>query len=77
MPVITAQSSSFEQVLQGAPEVLSGISRLLIRAESLLSEKNTENISVMIANLATLSAGAGQQIATPSTRSSPTRRRLC
>ena len=55
LPIITARSSSFEQVLQGAPAVLSGISRLLTRAESLLSEKNTENISLMIANVTILS----------------------
>ena len=50
VPTIKSRSSSFDQVLQGAPEVLAGVNRLLARAEGLLSDQNSENISIIIAN---------------------------
>jgi len=53
-PVIQSSASSFDQVLEGAPEVLAGINRLLARAENLLSDDNAKNINAILANTATL-----------------------
>ncbi|HMB77326.1 MAG TPA: MlaD family protein, partial [Kiloniellaceae bacterium] len=53
-PVIQSSPSSFDQVLQGAPEVLTGINNLLARAENLLSDENADNINAILANAATL-----------------------
>ncbi|NIA68166.1 MCE family protein [Pelagibius litoralis] len=44
-------TSSFEQVLEGAPEVLDNVNLLLRRAQALLSDRNLKNIEGLIANL--------------------------
>ncbi len=43
--------SSFEEVLEGAPEVLENVNLLLRRAQLLLSDTNLRNIEQLIANL--------------------------
>jgi len=48
---IPAGSSSFEQVLEGAPEVLENVNILLLRAQALLSERNLRNIEQLVENL--------------------------
>jgi len=48
---IPAGSSSFEQVLKDAPEVLENVNILLIRAQNLLSDRNLKNIEQLVENL--------------------------
>jgi len=48
---IPAGSSSFEQVLEGAPEMLENVNILLLRAQALLSDTNLKNFEKLIANL--------------------------
>ncbi len=48
---IPAGSSSFEQVLENAPEMLENVNILLLRAQALLSERNLQNVEQLIANL--------------------------
>ncbi|WP_420345652.1 MlaD family protein [Pelagibius sp.] len=43
--------SSFEEVLEGAPEVLENVNLLLRRAQALLSDTNLRNIEQLIANM--------------------------
>ncbi|WP_299616258.1 MlaD family protein [Pelagibius sp.] len=47
-------TSSFEEVLEGAPEVLENVNLLLRRAQALLSDHNLKNIEELIANLTTV-----------------------
>lgn len=48
---IPAGTSSFEQVLEDAPEILENVNILLLRAQALLSERNLKNIEQLVANL--------------------------
>ena len=48
--------SSFEQVLEDAPEVLENVNVLLLRAQTLLSDGNLRNIEQLIGNMTELSA---------------------
>ncbi|MEO3428057.1 MlaD family protein [Pelagibius sp. CAU 1746] len=48
---ISAGTSSFEQVLEDAPEILENVNILLLRAQALLSERNLKNVEQLIANL--------------------------
>ncbi len=48
---IPAGASSFEQVLEDAPEVLENVNILLIRAQNLLNERNLKNVEQLVANL--------------------------
>jgi phospholipid/cholesterol/gamma-HCH transport system substrate-binding protein len=48
---IPAGSSSFEQVLENAPEMLENVNILLLRAQALLSDANLKNIEQLIGNL--------------------------
>ncbi len=41
-------TSSFEQVLEGAPEMLENVNILLLRAQALLSERNLKNVEQLI-----------------------------
>jgi phospholipid/cholesterol/gamma-HCH transport system substrate-binding protein len=43
--------STFEQVLEDAPEVLENVNMLLLRAQALLSDTNLRNIEQLIGNL--------------------------
>jgi len=43
--------SSFEQVLEDAPEVLENVNVLLLRAQALLSDENLHNIERLIGNM--------------------------
>ncbi len=49
-------SSSFEQVLEDAPEVLENVNLLLLRAQALLSDTNLNNIEQLIGNLTAVTA---------------------
>lgn len=49
-------SSSFEQVLEDAPEVLENVNMLLLRAQALLSDNNLRNIEQLIGNLTEVTA---------------------
>jgi len=55
-PVIPADPSSIDQLLAGAPEVITNLNELLRRASSLLSDRNIDNISKAFADLATVTA---------------------
>jgi phospholipid/cholesterol/gamma-HCH transport system substrate-binding protein len=48
--------SSFEQVLEDAPEVLENVNVLLLRAQALLSDGNLRNIEQLVGNLTQISA---------------------
>lgn len=50
-PVIAARSSSLQQVLEGAPEVMQSINQLLVRANSLLSAENQTAIGASLDNV--------------------------
>lgn len=54
-PRIATRPSSFEQVVQGAPDMLANMNRVLARAELLLSDENLVAVSQTLANAATLS----------------------
>jgi phospholipid/cholesterol/gamma-HCH transport system substrate-binding protein len=47
--------SSFEQVLEDAPEVLQNVNVLLLRAQAMLSDDNLRNIEQLIGNMAAIS----------------------
>ncbi|GAB4359218.1 MAG: MlaD family protein [Kiloniellaceae bacterium] len=57
---IPAGSSSFEQVLEGAPEMLENVNVLLLRAQALLNERNLENIEKLIGNLTEVTAAIAE-----------------
>ncbi|MEQ8354987.1 MAG: MlaD family protein [Kiloniellaceae bacterium] len=48
---IPSGSSSFERVLEDAPEILENVNILLLRAQALLSERNLKNIEQLVVNL--------------------------
>ena len=50
LPVIKAGSSTFQQVLEGAPEVLDNVNELLTRGNFLLSDENLRKISDLLSN---------------------------
>jgi phospholipid/cholesterol/gamma-HCH transport system substrate-binding protein len=49
-------TSSFEQVLEGAPEMLENVNILLLRAQALLSERNLKNVEQLIENMMNVTA---------------------
>jgi len=49
-------TSSFEQVLEGAPEMLENVNILLLRAQALLSERNIKNVEQLVENLTEVTA---------------------
>ena len=53
-------SSSFEQVLEDAPEVLENVNLLLLRAQALLSDNNLRNIEQLIGNLTEVTAAIAE-----------------
>ncbi len=54
-PVIASESSSLQQVLEGAPELVQKIDLLLVRANDLLNAKNRVNLSSTLANMSDFS----------------------
>lgn len=52
--------SSFEQVLEDAPEVLENVNVLLLRAQALLSDTNLKNVEQLIGNLTALTAAIAE-----------------
>jgi len=52
--------SSFEQVLEDAPEVLENVNVLLLRAQALLSDGNLRNIEQLVGNLTQISAAIAE-----------------
>ena len=52
--------SSFEEVLEGAPEVLENVNLLLRRAQLLLSDTNLRNIEQLIANLSAVTGAVAK-----------------
>ena len=50
LPVIKAGSSTFQQVLEGAPEVLDNVNELLTRGNFLLSDENLRKVSDLLSN---------------------------
>lgn len=53
-------SSSFEQVLEDAPEVLANVNLLLLRGQALLSDTNLKNIEQLIGNLTEVTAAVAE-----------------
>lgn len=53
-PVIAANPSAFEQVLQDAPTILANINELLTRGNRLLSDQNLTNITNAFADLSVI-----------------------
>lgn len=54
-PIIPADPSAIDQLLEGAPDLLANVNDLLNRANRLLSDRNLENISKTFADLAEIS----------------------
>ncbi len=50
-PVIAAESSTLQQVLEGAPELVQKIDLLLVRANDLLNAENRSNLSSTLAHI--------------------------
>jgi phospholipid/cholesterol/gamma-HCH transport system substrate-binding protein len=50
-PVIASESSSLQQVLEGAPELVQKIDLLLVRANDLLNAENRGSLSRTLANM--------------------------
>ncbi len=57
---IPAGASSFEQVLEGAPEMLENVNILLLRAQALLNENNLKNIEQLITNLTAVTGAVAE-----------------
>ncbi|GAB4393292.1 MAG: MlaD family protein [Kiloniellaceae bacterium] len=57
---IPAGASSFEQVLEGAPEMLENVNILLLRAQALLNERNLANFEQLIANLTAVTGAVAE-----------------
>jgi phospholipid/cholesterol/gamma-HCH transport system substrate-binding protein len=55
-PVIASRSSSLQQVLEGAPELVQKIDLLLVRANDLLNAENRASVSGSLANLNSFTA---------------------
>ena len=60
-PVIAARASTLDRVLEGAPEILEGISLLLSRANELLNDENRDRIVEILANLATVTESIAER----------------
>lgn len=57
---IPAGHSSFEQVLEGAPEMLENVNLVLLRAQALMSDRNLKNIEQLIGNLTEVTAAIAE-----------------
>lgn len=57
---IPSSSSSFEQLLENAPEMLENVNLLLLRAQALLSEGNLKNVEQLIANLTAVTGAVAE-----------------
>lgn len=55
-PVIPSRPSSLDELLQGAPDVIDNVNRLLVNANRLLSERNVQNISSAVEDLSQVAA---------------------
>jgi phospholipid/cholesterol/gamma-HCH transport system substrate-binding protein len=53
-PIIPADPSAIDQLLEGAPDLLANVNDLLVRGNRLLSDRNLENISKAFEDLAVL-----------------------
>ena len=60
-PVIPSRSSSLQQVLEGAPEILDNVNLLLAQAQELLSTENRAYFSETLANLSKISSAVADQ----------------
>ncbi|MDA0260746.1 MAG: MlaD family protein [Proteobacteria bacterium] len=56
IPVIASKPSQFEQIFEGAPEVVASLLELLNRANDLLSRNNRESFSNILKDVNTLTA---------------------
>lgn len=60
-PEIVARSSSLEQVLEGAPEVLESVNLLLARAIDLLNDENRAQAGRILENLALITTSVSEK----------------
>ncbi|GAB5469890.1 MAG: MlaD family protein [Rhodospirillales bacterium] len=54
-PIIKSRPSSLDEILQGAPDIIANVNRVLVNANRLLSERNVQNVSSALENLEILS----------------------
>lgn len=47
-PRLKTKASSLDQILEGAPDIMSAVSRLLTRGERVLSDKNIAHVSMLL-----------------------------
>lgn len=52
VPEIPSESSSFEQLLEGAPEVINNANALLVKVQRLFSNKNLASVETTLTNIA-------------------------
>jgi phospholipid/cholesterol/gamma-HCH transport system substrate-binding protein len=65
LPVIPAQTSSFEKITMEVPETLQAILLLANRTREILSAENEENVRIILSNLAVITtnlAGQSEQL---------------
>lgn len=47
-PRLKTKASSLDQILEGAPDIMSAVSKVLTQAEKVFSDKNIANVSMML-----------------------------
>ncbi|MDF2094564.1 MlaD family protein [Aquibaculum arenosum] len=48
LPQLQTRASPIEQVLAGAPDIITALNSILLRTEAILSEENTRNVEVIL-----------------------------
>lgn len=48
LPQLQTRASPIDQVLAGAPDIVTALNSILLRAEAILSEENTRNVEVIL-----------------------------
>ncbi len=56
VPVIVAEAGAFQELFEGAPDVLSGANRLLAQAEAILGPENQQHITNILSDVETLTS---------------------
>lgn len=66
LPVIATRPSPIEQLLSGAPDVMTALNQLLARAETMLSEENSERVEQVLQEAVATMANLSDATATVS-----------
>lgn len=64
LPVIATRPSPIEQLLSGAPDVVTALNQLLLRAQAILSEENAERVENVLQHAALTMANLSDATAT-------------